>query len=76
MGGDFRPRRLFRADGLARQCGITPAPTKKTHGRDAIIPRQMVNIQGVITIMGGREISRPYQGNRFFMFLFLAPFTI
>ncbi|MDY5315547.1 MAG: hypothetical protein SPH08_03935, partial [Sodaliphilus sp.] len=39
-------------------------------------PHQMVNIQCIMTIMGGREISRPYQGNRFFMFLFLAPFTI
>ena len=30
-------------------------------GRDTSRPRQMVDIQYGITIMGGREVSRPYQ---------------
>ena len=29
-------------------------------GRDNSHPRQMVDIQHSITIMGGREVSRPY----------------
>ena len=39
----------------------------------------MVDIQHSATIMGGREVSRPYQvwffaeGERFFMFLFQSP---
>ena len=39
----------------------------------------MVDIQYSITIMGGREVSRPYQvwffaeGDLFFMFLFQSP---
>ena len=39
----------------------------------------MVDTQFVITIMGGREVSRPYrvwffaEGELFFMFLFLCP---
>ena len=39
----------------------------------------MVNFQYIITIMGGREVSRPYrvwlfaEGELFFMLLFLCP---
>ena len=39
----------------------------------------MVDIQHSITIMGGRDVSRPYrvwffaEGELFFMFLFLCP---
>ena len=41
---------------------------------DTLRPRQMVDIQHSITIMGGREVSRPYQvwffaeGERFLSF--------
>ena len=43
-------------------------------GRDTSRPRQIIDIQYDTTIMGGREISRPYQvwffaeGERFFPF--------
>ena len=30
-------------------------------GRDTSRPRQMIDIQYDITIMGGREVSRPYR---------------
>ena len=31
------------------------------YGRDTSHPHQMVNFQYIITIMGGREVSRPYR---------------
>ena len=43
-------------------------------GRDTSRPRQIIDIQYDTTIMGGREVSRPYQvwffaeGERFFPF--------
>ena len=43
-------------------------------GCDNSYPRQLVNFQYIITIMSGREVSRPYH-NIIFMFLFLIPFT-
>ena len=49
-------------------------------GRDISRPRQMIDSQYGTTIMGGREVSRPYrvwffaEGERFFMFFcFGAP---
>ncbi|MDY5804241.1 MAG: hypothetical protein SPJ98_10305, partial [Sodaliphilus sp.] len=40
--------------------------------RDSSRPRQMIDIQYGITIMGGREVSRPYQV-WFLCFCFCAP---
>ena len=31
------------------------------YGRDTSRPRQIIDIQYSITIMGGREVSRPYR---------------
>ena len=39
-------------------------------GRDTSRPRQMIDIQYGITIMGGREVSRPYRA----VILFLCPY--
>lgn len=40
--------------------------------KDTSHPRQMVDIQHDVAIMGGREVSSPYQVC-FFMFLFQPP---
>ena len=48
-------------------------------GRDISRPRQMIDSQYGTTIMGGREVSRPYrvwffaEGERFFMFFVSVP---
>ena len=44
-------------------------------GCDNSHPRQRANFQYIITIMSGREVSRPYH-KIIFRFLFLIPFTI
>ena len=42
--------------------GYVKSPKTILHGRGAILrPRQMVDIQYGIKIMGGREVSRPYR---------------
>ena len=38
-------------------------PKTILYGRDISRPRQITDIQYSIRIMGGRELSRPYQGN-------------
>ena len=49
------------------------------YGRDTSRPRQITDIQHSITIMGGREVSRPYrvwffaESERFLCFLFRCP---
>ena len=48
------------------------------YGRDTSHPHQMVNFQYIITIMGGREVSRPYRvwffaERLFFMFFVSVP---
>ena len=49
------------------------------YGRDTSRPRQIADIQYGISIMGGREVSRPYrvwffaEGERFLCFCFSPP---
>ena len=49
-------------------------PKHFLHGRDTSRLRQMIDIQYNITIIGGREVSRPYrvwffaEGERFYPF--------